>query len=101
MPINGSQEAKSSWKGNAGQVIEEGCYLIRYMPEEVFPDILFWEGTARLLRVGPDGNRSPEGDLAAGGDLYCRPRNSLDLSNTDSIEWKEEWKDKDPARWTK
>jgi len=75
--------------GESKQVVADGCYLIRYVPAEPSADVLFFEGTARVLRVAPDGTRDPEhGQLQASGDLYARLRKDPDLSRKDSKEWR-------------
>jgi hypothetical protein len=60
-------------------MVQDGCYLIRYEPADPLDDVLFFEGTARVMRVMPDGRRFVQGrdplnqaELKAGADLYCR-----------------------------
>jgi hypothetical protein len=55
-------------------VLQDGCYLIRYMPIDPSPDILFYEGTLRVLHVDGEGRPKADGEGRAGGDLYCRLR---------------------------
>jgi len=35
--------------GQTKPVLEDGCYLIRYEPAEPIADVLFFEGTARIM----------------------------------------------------
>jgi hypothetical protein len=55
-------------------VLQDGCYLIRYTPVDLPPDILFYEGTMRVLHVDAEGKPNADGEAKAGGDLYCRLR---------------------------
>jgi len=55
----------------AAQILKDGCYLIRYTPKDPLPDVLFYEGTLRVMDVG---NATSGRELKAGGDLYCRLR---------------------------
>src|SRR6516225_8169392 len=80
-------------------VIEDGCYLIRYEPIEQPDDVLFFEGTARVMRVGPDGKRNEKGELAAGADLYWRPGCQCDPDLRK--ERPKLWEDNDPTSWNK
>jgi hypothetical protein len=59
----------SSQSSQNAQVALPGCYLIRFQPETSDPDVLFFEGTLRVIRT--QGN-----ELQAGGDLYCRLRST-------------------------
>jgi hypothetical protein len=70
------------------------------VPAEPSSDVLFFDGTARVLRVGPDGKRCSEkdpdkGELRAGADLYARLRYDPDLSqkNSSGLAYR------DPSRW--
>jgi hypothetical protein len=70
-------------------VLEDGCYLIRYEPAEPISDVLFFEGTARVMRVLPDpeAGEGAEPVIKAGADLYGRERHDLDVSTKDPAEW--------------
>jgi hypothetical protein len=103
--------SKSDWhvgekdpKGTAANDQDiQGCYLIRYVPVDPPDDVLFFEGTARVMRVMPDGSRFVKGtgdlskaQLKAGADLYCRLgcQCNPDLQQKTS----DEWIDNDPGR---
>ena len=45
--------------------VKPGCYLIRLQPAPSDPEVLFYEGTFRIVR-------QENKELRAGGDLYCR-----------------------------
>jgi hypothetical protein len=83
------------------RILEDGCYLIRYEPVDPSHDTLFFEGTARVLRVGSDGQRARDSEdaiIKAGADLYSRPACCADLVEPDHKEMKK----KDPriSGWT-
>jgi len=78
-------------------LIDNGCYVIRYEPAEPSPDVLFFEGTARFMRVkapAPDAEQ-----LRAGADLYCRLGCQCDPDLPQKR--REEWSKWDPTRWKK
>src|SRR5882672_2266423 len=52
--------------------LKDGCYLIRYIPTEPSPDVHFYEGTLRVLHLGPNGELNAHGEIKASGDLYSR-----------------------------
>lgn len=55
--------------------LQDGCYVIYYKPDLEDPEVLYYEGTVRVLRMGPEGEKNPDGIIKAGGDLYRRRRN--------------------------
>ena len=67
--MNGTKSAAQA------PALEDGCYLVHYKPDLEDPDVLFYEGTIRILRMGADGRLDPHGNIKAGGDLYRRRRN--------------------------
>src|SRR5437016_2670795 len=72
-----SEQTNDQQVEKAQSILQDGCYYIRYIPQDPSsdPDVLFYEGTVRMLRLDSHGERSARGELAAGGDLYCRRRN--------------------------
>jgi hypothetical protein len=90
-----SASSTSSPSETSHHVVLDGCYAIRYEPAEPLSDVLFFEGTARIMRVGVNGARDPKGETRGGGDLYCRLRHDPDLTKKDP----EEWKLRNPAQW--
>jgi hypothetical protein len=82
---------------NGKPVIDDGCYLIRYVPADPSQDVLFFEGTARVMRVN---SGSPgQSELRAGADLYCRLGCQCD---PDLAQKKgKEWLNYDPTRQKK
>jgi hypothetical protein len=80
-------------------VLKDGCYLIRYEPAEPMDDALFFEGTARVMRVlpGPEAGEVAQPEIRAGADLYCRERHDQDLWRKDPNEWAK----LDPSRYNK
>ena len=90
--------------GKRDILLKDGCYLIRYLPAESVAETLFFEGTARVMRVMPDGRRvgakdsDPiQAEIKAGADLYSRPRQDPDFSNKPS----KEYSLRNPSRWDK
>jgi hypothetical protein len=72
-------------------------------------DVLFFEGTARIMRVLPNGNwlklepndhekpaKVAQAVIKAGADLYRREGRGPDLSKKQQSH---EWKENDPAQW--
>jgi len=97
--------SNSNSNGETKPVLEDGCYLIRYEPAEPIEGVLFFEGTARVMRVLPSGNwlkypapdeKATQAVIKAGADLYCVRRDS-DLPEEDPKELQK----RDPSQWRK
>lgn len=63
-------------KNGPNQILKNGCYRMKYVPAVPAKEVLFYEGTLRVMRVNAKGEADENGQIKAGGDLYCRLRDT-------------------------